>query len=178
MNAESTLTIAASKTVVIEYQPQTASCVPKRPWAGHAYAFRMADNIIIEPRIATNSEHRQIAEAVGWSGSFDWQTLPLSLEASLFGVVAVVGAQVVGMGRLVGDGVKYFYIQDVAVLPDYQGQGVGKAIIDRLMLHVAQTAPSAAFVGLFSTEEATEVYASRGFTSGDMAGMFRLVEPT
>ena len=83
-----------------------------------------------------------------------------------------------GQLRLVGDGVKYFYIQDVAVLPEYQGEGVGKAIIDRLLLHVAQTAPSTAFVGLFSTEQATDVYASRGFTAGDMAGMFRLVEPT
>ncbi|MDQ0636416.1 GNAT superfamily N-acetyltransferase [Arthrobacter pascens] len=138
----------------------------------------MADDIIIEHRIATISEHRRIAEAVGWSGSFDWQTVPLSLEASVSGVVAVVGERVVGMGRLVGDGVKYFYIQDVAVLPEYQGQGVGKAIIDRLLLHVAQTAPSTAFVGLFSTEQATEVYASRGFTAGDMTGMFRLVEPT
>jgi GNAT superfamily N-acetyltransferase len=93
------------------------------------------------------------------------------------GVVAVAGERVVGMGRLVGDGVKYFYVQDVAVIPEYQGQGVGKAIIDQLLLHVAQTAPSTAFVELFSTENATKVYASRGFTAGDMAGMFRLVQP-
>jgi len=51
------------------------------------------------------------------------------------------------------------------------------ASIDQLLLHVAQTAPSTAFVGLFSTENATKVYASRGFTAGDMAGMFRLVQP-
>jgi GNAT superfamily N-acetyltransferase len=141
------------------------------------YAFGMTEDIIIEHRVATSSEHRQIAEAVGWSGSFDWETLPASLEASVSGVVARVGQRVVGMGRLVGDGVKYFYIQDVAVIPECQGQGVGKAIIDGLLLHVARIAPSTAFVGLFSTEQATEVYASRGFTAGDMAGMFRLVEP-
>ncbi|GAA3406068.1 hypothetical protein GCM10011577_33010 [Pseudarthrobacter polychromogenes] len=32
-----------------------------------------------------------------------------------------------------GDGVKYFYIQDVAVLPDYQGQEGGKAILVRTL---------------------------------------------
>lgn len=137
----------------------------------------MADDIILEPRVATSSEHRGIAEAVGWAEAFDWQTLPLSLEASVAGVVAAVGERVVGMGRLVGDGVKYFYIQDVAVIPEYQGQGVGKAIVDRLLLHVAQAAPSTAFVGLFSTEQAKEVYSSRAFATGDMTGMFRLVEP-
>lgn len=137
----------------------------------------MPDNIIIEDRIASSSEHREIAEAVGWADSFDWRTLPLSLAGSLSGVVAVSGGHVVGMGRLVGDGVKYFYVQDVAVLPEWQGQGVGKAIIDRLVLHVARAAPSTAFVGLFSTEQAAAVYASRAFAAGDMAGMFRLVEP-
>ena len=64
----------------------------------------MADGIIIEDRVVTSSEHREIAEAVGWSESFDWQTLPLSLERSLSGVVAVADERVVGMGRLVGDG--------------------------------------------------------------------------
>lgn len=137
----------------------------------------MAEGIIIEDRVATASEHRGIAEAVGWGEAFDWQTLPLSLDGSLFGVVAVADERVVGMGRLVGDGVKYFYIQDVAVIPKYQSRGVGKAIIDRLLLHVAQSAPSTAFVGLFSTEQAREVYSSREFAAGDMAGMFRLVEP-
>ena len=143
----------------------------------NGYAFEMAENIIIADRIATCDEHRRIAEAVGWSEAFDWRTLPSSLEGSVSGVVALAGQHVVGMGRLVGDGVKYFYIQDVAVIPAYQGQGVGKAIIDRLLLQVARTASSTAFVGLFSTEQAKEVYSSRAFTTGDMTGMFRLVEP-
>lgn len=137
----------------------------------------MTDGIAIEDRVATTGEHRAIAESVGWAEAFDWQTLPLSLDGSLSGVVAVADGQVVGMGRLVGDGAKYFYIQDVAVIPQYQGHGVGKAIIDRLLVHVAQSAPSTAFVGLFSTEQAKEVYSSRAFAAGDMAGMFRLVEP-
>lgn len=137
----------------------------------------MTEGITIEDRVATAGEHRAIAESVGWAEAFDWQTLPLSLDGSLSGVVAVVDGQAVGMGRLVGDGAKYFYIQDVAVIPQYQGHGVGKAIIDRLLVHVAQSAPSTAFVGLFSTEQAKEVYSGRAFAAGDMAGMFRLVEP-
>ena len=137
----------------------------------------MAENIIIKDRVVTCDEHRRIAEAAGWSEAFDWGTLPSSLEGSVSGVVALAGQHVVGMGRLVGDGVKYFYIQDVAVIPAYQGQGVGKAIIDRLLWQVAETAPSTAFVGLFSTEQAKEVYSSRAFTTGDMTGLFRLVEP-
>jgi ribosomal protein S18 acetylase RimI-like enzyme len=122
-------------------------------------------------------EHRHIAEAVGWSESFDWHTLPRSLDGSVSGVVAVYDERVIGMGRLVGDGVKYFYMQDLAVIPKCQGRGVCKSIIERLLLHVVRTAPSTAFVGLFSTEQAREVYSNRSFSEGDMTGMFRLVEP-
>lgn len=103
--------------------------------------------------------------------------MPASLDGSLAGVVALDGSQVVGMGRLVGDGVKYFYVQDLAVLPAYQGAGIGTALLRRLLDHVACTAPATAFVGLFATDGAVPLYQRDGFAPGDMTGMFRLVEP-
>ena len=73
---------------------------------------------------------------------------------------------------------KYFYIQDVAVLPDYQGRGFGRAIVDELLSHVRGVAPASAFVGLFATDEARSLYAGKGFSEGSLRGMFRLVEAT
>lgn len=131
----------------------------------------------IVDRMPTPAEHRSLSEAVGWAHSFDWSTMPASLAGSLAGVVAELDGEVVGMGRLVGDGVLYFYVQDVAVLPAYQGQGMGRALVDRLLQHVERLAPANAFVGLFATPEAVALYASRGFTSGDMQGMFRVLPP-
>ena len=87
----------------------------------------------LERRVTTPAEHRRLAEAVGWSEGFDWSSLPASLDASLCGVVALAGEDVIGMGRIVGDGVKYFYVQDVAVDPAWQGRGIGQAIIDVMM---------------------------------------------
>lgn len=138
----------------------------------------MTDALILLDRLPTPVEHRQLAEAVGWTEAFDWDTMPASLAGSLAGVVALDGDHIVGMGRLVGDGVKYFYVQDLAVLPEYQGAGIGAALLRRLLDHVASTAPSTAFVGLFATDSAMPLYQQHGFTPGDMAGMFRLVEPT
>ncbi|MGW1813031.1 hypothetical protein ACWCQM_05535 [Streptomyces sp. NPDC002125] len=40
-----------------------------------------------------------------------------------------------------------------------------------------RTAPAPAFVGLFSTDGAVPLYRRSGFTTGDMTGMFRLVDP-
>lgn len=41
--------------------------------------------------------------------------------------------QLVGVGRALADGVDCAYIGDVAVLPEYQGSGLGKAIVTRLL---------------------------------------------
>jgi len=127
-------------------------------------------------RMPTPEEHRRLAEAVGWAGSFHWESLPASLDGSLAGVVAESDGRVVGMGRLVGDGALYFYVQDVVVMPEYQGVGLGAALLDRLLDHVERLAPAHAFVGLFATDAALPLYQSRGFTPGDMRGLFRVIE--
>lgn len=70
--------------------------------------------------------------------SAGWNTVPKlqieqSLEKGLYSVVAKDGDKVVGMGRLVGDGIMYWYIQDVIILPKYQGRNIGKRIIHKLL---------------------------------------------
>ena len=50
-----------------------------------------------------------------------------ALRTGLFRVTAFCEGKAVGMGRLVGDGSMYWYIQDMAVLPEYQGRGIEKA---------------------------------------------------
>ena len=56
-------------------------------------------------------------------------------------------ADVVGMGRIVGDGAIYFYIQDVAVKPEHQGRGVGRQIMEHLLAYLQAQAPPKAFSG-------------------------------
>jgi ribosomal protein S18 acetylase RimI-like enzyme len=131
----------------------------------------------LEDRLPTAEEHRLLAEAVGWHDSFDWNTVTDSLAGSTLGVVAVSDSRAVGMARVVGDGVKYFYIQDVAVHPDHQHQGIGQALLRRSLDRIANRAPSPAFVALFSTDAGAALYESIGFTRGDMTGMFQIIQP-
>jgi ribosomal protein S18 acetylase RimI-like enzyme len=41
--------------------------------------------------------------------------------------------KIVGVGRALADGVDVSYIADVAIHPEYQGQGIGKAIVNKLV---------------------------------------------
>jgi aralkylamine N-acetyltransferase len=47
-------------------------------------------------------------------------------------VGAFAGAEMIGMGRAVSDGVSDAYIQDVVVLKKFRGQGIGAAIVRKL----------------------------------------------
>lgn len=137
----------------------------------------MPSPLALVPRIPTLDEHRDLALANGWQGAFDWDRLQASLDASIAGAVVLDGDRAVGMGRLVGDGVKYFYVQDMAVLPDYQRRGIGAQVLDALLDHVRSVAPDHAFVGLFATGAGEALYRSRGFDVPGMTGLARIVSP-
>ncbi len=45
---------------------------------------------------------------------------------------AYIDGQLVGMGRTVDDGLYYAWVVDLAVLPEYQGKGIGTFILKEL----------------------------------------------
>jgi GNAT superfamily N-acetyltransferase len=127
-------------------------------------------------RLPTLEEYRALCTAVGWGDIIDFDAAPASLLGSLHAVVAVDTGRVIGMGRLVGDGSIYFYLQDIAVDPAHQHGGVGEAIVSRLMAHVRARATRAAFVGLFAVAGSEPFYRRHGFERHDgLIGMFQVV---
>lgn len=61
------------------------------------------------------------------------EKLQLAFHNSLLKVFAYDGDKLVGAGRALSDGVWRAAIYDVAVLPEYQGQGIGSHIIRHLV---------------------------------------------
>lgn len=100
-----------------------------------------------------------------------------ALQNGLFNVAAVSGDEVIGMGRLVGDGAMYWYLQEIIVLPEYQGMGIGKAIVTRLLAHIEETAiPGTKLsVGLTAVYGKEPFYEKFGF-AGCATGMSKWIE--
>lgn len=84
------------------------------------------------------------------------------LPNTWFAVVVRKDGEVVGMGRVIGDGGLFLQIVDMAVEPAHQGQGLGKAIMQALMDEIRARAP-AAYVSLIADGEANRLYARYGF---------------
>ena len=104
---------------------------------------------IIE-RPPTVLEHKTLWEAVGW-GKVNIEMTEQSIANSVYCLIAISDGNVIGMGRIVGDGAMYYYIQDVAVLPEYQNMGIGKQIIEKLLKYIKNNCSGAGFVGLFAS---------------------------
>ena len=69
-------------------------------------------------------------QAVGWTNYTNQpQMLEQALSHSLAIYLALDGDAVVGLIRLVGDGFSSVFVQDLIVLPSYQRQGIGSALM-------------------------------------------------
>lgn len=86
-----------------------------------------------------------------------------------------------GMVRVIGDGGMSFYIKDFAVVPAYQGKGVGKQLMLALEQFVKECKPSdwAVSLELISSKEAVNFYKNYGFEERpcdwDGPGMFKMI---
>ncbi|AJH16125.1 MULTISPECIES: GNAT family N-acetyltransferase [Myroides] len=69
----------------------------------------------------------------------------------------------VGMGRLVGDGGCHCQVVDICVLPEYQGQGLGKLVMTTLTEFINDNLPESCYVNLIADGEAYKLYEHYGF---------------
>ena len=85
------------------------------------------------------------------------------LPNTLYGVSLLHDGEVVGMGRVIGDGGCFFVVVDIAVAPALQGQGLGKRIMAALDDWLRANAPPSAVVSLAADGDAKHLYAKFGF---------------
>ncbi|MHA1972526.1 MAG: GNAT family N-acetyltransferase [Candidatus Hodarchaeales archaeon] len=125
-------------------------------------------------KIPEVSEYQKIRTSVGWSKVSD-EAVKVSLKNSLYIICVYREKELVGLGRVIGDKGIYYYIQDVMVLPRYQRQGIGRAIMGRIMEFLDENSDSTAFFGLMAAKGYYSFYETYGFRKRDeeAPGMFR-----
>ena len=108
-------------------------------------------------------DYRRLRESVGWHNYARAQT-ENALSRSLYTVVAEDANQVVGMGRLIGDGL-YYLIIDLVVQPDYQQKGIGSKMIDMLVDFVDKETPvgGRSSIQLIAVNGKEPFYEKKGF---------------
>lgn len=99
---------------------------------------------------------------VGWTNYTD---RPDMLKRAFANSLKILGAyedqRLLGLVRVVGDGHSVILIQDLLVLPEYQRQGIGTALVKRILKEYAQVYQTHVLTD--NTEKTVQFYKSLGF---------------
>lgn len=111
----------------------------------------------------TVQDYQSLRESVGWR-RMQQEQAQRALSRGICTLAALEGDIPVGMGRLIGDGL-YDTIVDVVVNPGYQGRGIGRAIVERLLAVAEAETPSGGRVSvqLIAEKGKEGFYESLGF---------------
>lgn len=100
----------------------------------------------------------------------------IGLSNSIYSVIIRRSAdqELVGMGRLIGDGGTSYQIVDIAVHPSEQGKGLAKNIMQLLMTHIENEVDPQAYINLIADCPADNLYKQFGFveTAPESLGMY------
>lgn len=98
-----------------------------------------------------------------WKDSYNSSRIkPLIAGSFAFAVVIDNNSgKTIGMGRIISDGVSDAYIQDLVVLPEYRGKGVGKKLVNALLEYCISK--KLIWIGLIAEPGQDEFYSSLGF---------------
>lgn len=84
-------------------------------------------------------DYCNLRKSVGWL-LFSKEQIKNALCNSLYTVIAVENNKIIGMGRLIGDGM-YYMIADIVVCPSHQKKGIGTNITNMLIDYVDSKTP-------------------------------------
>ncbi|HET6603556.1 MAG TPA: GNAT family N-acetyltransferase [Xanthomonadaceae bacterium] len=84
------------------------------------------------PRTA---DYHALFQATGWNEHYRAEAAELdaALDRSWLVVSAYLGQSMVGIGRVVSDGVLYAMVYDLIVHPRHRGRGIGGELLRRMM---------------------------------------------
>lgn len=114
------------------------------------------DAYILHQQIPASEVYQQLRIRAGLSPKS--AAAARGLPNTLFSAVVTCADQPVGMVRVIGDGGTACQVVDICVLPEHQGRGLGKMIMQSIQ-HYLLTLPPSCYVSLLADGQASALYA-------------------
>lgn len=128
------------------------------------YAAKIADQVVLQNDVLQPQDFVRLRVLTGFA-DIPIEHAKRALDGGLINVSAKYGDRLIGMGRMVGDGAMYWYLQEIIVLPEYQKQGVGTKIVNHLVDYAVSHSTTGKFttIGGVSAKGKEEFYRKLGF---------------
>ncbi|MEM7263787.1 MAG: GNAT family N-acetyltransferase [Planctomycetota bacterium] len=134
----------------------------------------MSEFVVVEtaPDVET---YQRFRESAGWDRAPEARC-DGALRNSAWAAVAYRNDDAVGMARVIGDGV-YWYVQDVIVVPEARGHGLGQRLMAGVERFLAENSSPGTFIGLMAANGVENFYTRWGYRRRDdgAPGMFKTV---
>ena len=117
-------------------------------------------------RTITPAEYMSLRRAVGWK-EFPLEEARAGLDNSIIWCLRDEDDRVAGVARVIWDHGYVMYIADVIVIPEYQGQGLGRVLMEKIIDFIhEQLKPGYRFmVSLSSAKGKDTFYEKFGFVA-------------
>ena len=121
--------------------------------------------IEIRSEIPATDQFWDLFQTTGWNEKYGLSSdeLMQALHSSWYVLSAYEAEKLVGLGRLVSDGVLHATVYELIVLPEYQGQGIGGQILEKLVKKCKDS--GIRDIQLFCAAGKREFYEKRGFVA-------------
>ncbi len=105
----------------------------------------------------------RLFESTGWNESYKLtpEELNTAVQNSWYCVSVYDCDNLIGFGRVICDGIEHALILDVIVLPEYQGKGIGREIMQRILSYCREH--RIRDIQLFTSKGKQEFYEKLGF---------------
>ena len=113
-------------------------------------------------------EYNSLTEAVGWGKEPEY-VVEEAFQHTLYSVCAYDGEKIIGFARIVGDGALFLYVQDLMVLPEYQGKNIGSCLMEYVMGEVSRLTVFSPHIRTYLSSSAgrEDFYRKFGFVTRD-----------
>ena len=117
-------------------------------------------------------EYNYLFDIVGW-GSYPKEISKKALSNNIYSVSIYDNDNIIGYGRLIGDGIIFLYIHDIMVKPEYQGKGIGNTIMQKLLSKVEELRKENPDLLLYlgASKGKEDFYRKCGFITREEAGL-------
>ena len=122
----------------------------------------------IKVKLVTDADAEQIKglykEAGWWDEKIDNDPnlIKKIIKGSFCFAAAFINDRIIGMGRAISDGASDAYIQDIVVLKEFRGKGIGVLIMDELIKHLKSK--NIDWISLISEPDTVLFYQKYGFS--------------